>query len=302
MEERSFQIVSNQENKRLDKVLADKYNDLSRSYIQKLIKEKKVKVNNKHITKKSFSLTKGDNILISIPPPRSSKIKPEKMDLNIIFEDKDLIVLNKSPGIVVHPAPGNRDNTLVHGLLAHTEELSGINGIKRPGIVHRLDKDTSGTLIVAKNDTTHRQLVEQFKNRKIEKIYKTVIKGKLPYKSGKIDAPIGRDINNRKKMAVRKENSKKAVTRFKLIKQTDKYSFVRIKLETGRTHQIRVHFSYIGHPVVGDKKYGNNKSNVSRQLLHAYKIGFFHPNSEEWKTFTAPLPEEFNTFLDKNLR
>ncbi|MFW5976495.1 MAG: RluA family pseudouridine synthase [Bacillota bacterium] len=299
MEERNFTVKKGDNNKRIDKFLAQKNNDLSRSYIQNLINNGRVEINNKNITKKSYKITNGDNITIVIPPPEDLNIKPVEMDLDVLYEDKDIIVVNKPAGLVVHPAPGNRNNTLVHGLLAHTDKLSGINGIKRPGIVHRLDKDTSGVLVVAKNDKSHRKLVDQFKKRKVKKIYKTVVKGKLSYKKGKIDAPIGRDPDNRKKMAVRKNNSKNAVTLFKVIEYFNNYSLVEIELKTGRTHQIRVHFAYMGHPVVGDKKYGNSKSEVKRQLLHAYKLEFLHPGLKEKKSITSPLPEEFDKFIKK---
>ncbi len=221
------------------------------------------------------------------------------MDLDILYEDQNIMVVNKPADIVVHPAPGNRSNTLVNGLLSHTDDLAGINNVKRPGIVHRLDKDTSGVLVVAKNDLSMKSLSQQFKQRKVKKIYHTILKGRLPYKSGKIEAPIGRDPYNRKKMAVRKNNSKKAITFFEIIKKYDKYSYVRVELKTGRTHQIRVHFSYINHPVVGDKKYGNGKDKVKRQLLHAYQLGFFHPEKNEWMEFEAPLPDDFTNFLKK---
>ncbi|MFW5998250.1 MAG: RluA family pseudouridine synthase [bacterium] len=300
MKTREFTINKNEKNIRLDKYLADKNDDISRSYIQKLIKENKVMVNGNIVNKKSYRLDSDDEILLKIPPLEKSKLKPVEINLDILFEDKDIIVLNKPAGLVVHPAPGHRNKTLVHGLLAHTDNLSGINGIKRPGIVHRLDKNTSGTLVVAKNDQTHRNLVKQFKQREITKIYKTIVKGKLSYKKGKIDAPIGRDPNDRKKMAVRKNNSKNAISFFKVIKYFNNYTLVEVNLKTGRTHQIRVHFSYLGHPVVGDEKYGNNKENFQRQLLHAYKLEFFHPGLKKKMSFTAPLPDEFTLFMKKN--
>ena len=298
MKEENFIIELEHEGKRLDKFLADKYQKYSRTYIQKLIDINKITVNGNKI-KKSYEVVKGDKVSVIIPPPKKPDIKPVAMELDIIFEDENIIVINKPSGLVVHPAPGNWNNTLVNGLLAYTDDLSGINGIKRPGIVHRLDKDTSGVMIVAKNNNSHQSLAEQFKKRKVKKVYHTIVKGVLPYESGKIDAPIGRDPDNRKKMAVKKNNSKKAVTSFKLLEKRDNFSYVQIQLLTGRTHQIRVHFSYIGHPVVGDKKYGNNNNQVSRQLLHAREIGINHPVSGKWKTFLAPIPSDFNEFWNQ---
>ena len=281
---------------RLDKLLADKLKNRSRSFIQKLIKKNKIKVNGKQV-KKSYKLKNGDKITVKIPPARKPEVKAVEMDLDIIYEDKDIIVVNKPAGLVVHPAPGNWNDTLVSGLLAHTDDLSGIGGVKRPGIVHRLDKNTSGTIVVAKNDETHKNLSNQFKKREVEKIYHAVVKGSIKYNSGKIDAPIGRDPDNRKKMAVIKKNSKKAITKFRLIKKIDNYSYLEIDLKTGRTHQIRVHFSYIGHPVVGDDKYGKNNNGISGQLLHAYKLGFKHPGQNKWVEFKAELPPQFQEFI-----
>ncbi len=299
MENIKIKVKENDKNIRLDKFLSNKLQDLSRSYLQKLLKKNYIKVNHEKV-KKSYKISVGDDILVKIPPPEKTDIKPKKMDLDIIYEDQNIIVINKPAGLVVHPAPGNWNNTLVNGLLAYTDDLSGISGEKRPGIVHRLDKETSGVLVVAKDDQSHKNLSEQFKQRKVEKIYKTVVKGIVPHKSGKIKAPIGRDPDNRKKMAVTKKNSKKAITRFKLLEKQNNYSLLQILLKTGRTHQIRVHMSYYGYPVVGDEKYGNNKEKLSSQLLHAYKLGLFHPVREEWIVFKAPLPLEFKNFIQKN--
>lgn len=297
--ERKTYNITNKEI-RVDKFLSDQNNNLSRSYIKTLIDEGRVFVNDK-LTRGSYKLKKGDTVELLIPSPVDMDLKATPMELDIIYEDEDLIVVNKPPGLVVHPAPGNRDNTLVNALLAYTDKLSGINGVKRPGIVHRIDKDTSGVLVIARNDNSHRQLVSQFKNRETMKIYRTLIKGKLPYERGKIDAPIGRNSRERKKMAVVQSNSKKAVTLFEVLEYLGDYTYVEVKLETGRTHQIRVHFSYLGYPILGDEKYGrsSNKLGVERQLLHAYKLGLNHPSTNKWMEFTAAIPADFESILNK---
>lgn len=283
---------------RLDKFLNEVNPDFSRSYLQKLIEKGMVSVDGKAV-RRSHRVKKGNNIILTIPEPEELDLKPLDMELEIIYEDKYLIVVNKPAGLIVHPAPGNRNRTLVNALLAHTDNLSGIGGVKRPGIVHRLDKDTSGILVVAKKDKSHRELVKQFKTRKTEKIYRTIVRGNFNYEKGQIDAPIGRNPRERKKMAVVKKNSKKAVTHFQVMEQFDGYSYLEVELETGRTHQIRVHFSYLGHPVLGDKKYGrkNKLSGVKRQLLHAYRLGLFHPETREWMEFVAPIPQDFKETL-----
>lgn len=297
---KEINVSAEEKGKRLDKLLAEKIRGFSRSYIQKLIDDGMVEVNGKE-EKSSYKVKGEDLIILRVPEAREPEIKPKPMNLDIVYEDKDIILVNKPPGLVVHPVPGNWDNTLVNGLLAYTNELSGINGVKRPGIVHRLDKDTSGILLVAKNNKSHHSLVEQFKSRKVKKIYRTIVKGKLPYEQGKIDAPIGRNPNHRKKMAVTSDNSKKAITLFKVIEFYKDYTYLEIELKTGRTHQIRVHLSYLGYPILGDGKYGrkNNSIGVTRQLLHAYKIGFFHPTKDEWQEYAAPIPDDFLNILSK---
>ncbi len=301
MEKRTFTILEKNKGMRLDKFLAHKNDDLSRTYLQKLIVNKKVIVNGGKV-QNSYSLNTGDRVILSIPPPEEPEIAHCDMDLNIIYEDEDIIVLNKKAGVIVHPVPGNNKSTLVNGLLAYVDNLSGIGGVKRPGIVHRLDKDTSGALVVAKNDKSHRKLVNQFKERKVKKIYRALVKGKLSYKKGKIDAPIGRNPENRTKMAVTKKNSKKAVTLFTVKEFLGDYTLLEIELKTGRTHQIRVHFSHIGYPIVGDRKYGDSKASprVKRQLLHASKLGLYHPGSGEWSEFTAKLPADFKNFISEH--
>lgn len=298
MEEYSLKVKKKDQGKRIDKFLASEYSDLSRSFIQKLIEEEKVTVNQNNVDK-SYKIAE-DEILKIIVEEKESEIKAVEMDLDVVYEDQDIIVINKNADRVVHPAPGHHNDTIVNALLAHVDNLSAINGVKRPGIVHRLDKDTSGLLIAAKNDKAHKKLAEQFKNRTVDKYYYALIEGNLAYKKGKIDAPIGRDPNNRKKMAVRKRRSKNAVSRFKIIEEFKAYTLVEVKIETGRTHQIRVHFSYLGHPVVGDKKYGSkNTLKAKRQLLHARKLAVKHPSTGEKIVFEAELKEDFKEILNK---
>lgn len=296
MEEYSLKVDKENQGMRIDKYLAKEFDDLSRSFIQKLIKNAKIKVNGDAVDK-SYKINSGDLLEIQIEA-RESEIKAVEMELDIVYEDQDIIVINKNADRVVHPAPGHYNDTIVNAMLAHVDNLSAINGVKRPGIVHRLDKDTSGLLIVAKNDRSHKELAKQFKNRSVEKYYYALVEGNLAYKKGKIDAPIGRDPNDRKKMAVRKRHSKNAVSRFKIIEEFKNYTLVEVKIETGRTHQIRVHFSYLGHPVVGDKKYGShNKLGAERQLLHAKKLIINHPVSGEKMEFEAELKSDFKSIL-----
>jgi len=298
MEEYSLKVRKKDQGKRIDKFLASQYNDLSRSFIQKLIKEENVTVNQNKVDK-SYKIAENE-ILKIIVEEKESEIKAVEMDLDVVYEDQDIIVINKNADRVVHPAPGHHNDTIVNALLAHVDNLSAINGVKRPGIVHRLDKDTSGLLIAAKNDNAHKELAKQFKNRTVDKYYYALIEGNLAYQKGKIDAPIGRDPNNRKKMAVRKRRSKNAVSRFKIIEEFKAYTLVEVKIETGRTHQIRVHFSYLGHPVVGDKKYGSkNTLNAKRQLLHARKLAVKHPATGKKIVFEAELKEDFKGILNK---
>ena len=298
MEEYSLKVEKKDQGQRIDKFLASKYDDLSRSFIQKLIGEKKVTVNG-NIVDKSYKITENDFLKIIIEE-KESEIKAVEMNLDVVYEDQDIIVINKNADRVVHPAPGHHDDTIVNALLAHVDNLSAINGVKRPGIVHRLDKDTSGLLIVAKNDKSHKELAKQFKNRTVDKYYYALIEGNLAYEKGKIDAPIGRDPKNRKKMAVRKRRSKKAISRFRIIEEFKTHTLVEVKIETGRTHQIRVHFSYLGHPVVGDKKYGSkNTLNAKRQLLHARKLAVKHPTTGKKIVFEAELKDDFKEILNK---
>lgn len=298
MREYSLKVEKKDQDRRIDKYLAAEFGDLSRSFIQKLIIEEKITVNGAAVDK-SYQVASGELIKIVVEE-KESEIKAVEMELDIVYEDQDIIVINKNADRVVHPAPGHYDDTIVNALLAHVDNLSAINGVKRPGIVHRLDKDTSGLLIVAKNDQSHKKLAQQFKNRSVEKYYYALIEGNLAYEKGKIDAPIGRDPNDRKKMAVRKHHSKNAVSRFKIIEEFKNYTLVEVKIETGRTHQIRVHFSYLGHPVVGDKKYGSkNQLAAKRQLLHAKRLIITHPVTGEKLEFEAELKSDFEAILAK---
>jgi len=300
MPEKNYVVYKADKSLRIDKYLSKQNDNISRSYIQQLIDDNMVKVNGKN-EKSSYKLKLDDKIKLIIPQAKKPEIEPMEMELNIIYEDNDIIVINKQAGLIVHPVPGNWDNTLVNGLLAYSDDLSGINGVKRPGIVHRLDKDTSGALVVAKNDQSHRRLVKQFKKRETMKIYRTIVKGNVPHDKGTIDAPIGRDPVERKRMAVVKDNSKKAVSHFTVLERFNSHTYLEVKLETGRTHQIRVHLSYMGYPVLGDDKYGRKKPkknfNVDRQLLHAYKLGFNHPRTNKWLELKAELPEDFVKIL-----
>lgn len=292
--------VENSENVRLDAYIASKQSDLSRSNIQKLIDSGDILVNNS-IKKMSYKVQEGDVIHINVPEAREANIKPENIPIDIIYQDNDIIVVNKPKGLVVHPADGNPDGTLVNAIMAICKDgLSGIGGELRPGIVHRLDKDTSGLLIVAKNDKAHRLMSEQIKNREVRKIYIALVKGVVSENEATIDMPIGRSTKDRKKMAVRKDG-KEAVTHFKVLKRYPSYTLLEVKIDTGRTHQIRVHMAEIGHPVVGDMVYssGKNEFGVEGQMLHAKSLDFKHPITGEQMHLEAPLPKYFEDVLDK---
>lgn len=292
--------VDEDDNERLDYYLATELNEVSRSYIQKLIKENNINVNG-NIKKPSYLVREGDKIIVNLPKPKELLIEPEDIPLEIIYEDKDVVIINKSKDMVVHPAPGNYSGTLVNALLYHIDSLSSINGIIRPGIVHRLDKDTSGLLIIAKNDFSHRALSEDLKDRKIYREYIALVNNIIKNDKGTINAPLGRDPNNRKQMKVIATNSKEAITHYEVIKRYDKYTLVKVQLETGRTHQIRVHFSYINHPIVGDPVYssGKNEFNLDKQLLHARKLGFIHPRTKEYLEFECEISDDFKNVLNK---
>jgi 23S rRNA pseudouridine1911/1915/1917 synthase len=282
---------------RVDKFISDQLPDLSRTYIQDLLKSGDITVNDKNV-KPNYKVTSGDKIIVNVIEPEPLEVKPEDIPLDILYEDKDVIVINKPRGMVVHPAPGHSSGTLVNALLAHCDDLSGINGVLRPGIVHRIDKDTSGVLVAAKNDKAHRSLAEQLKNKTTHRVYQAIAHGVFEHDKGTIDAPIGRDEYDRKKMAVTHNNSKEAVTHFLVLERFKEFTFVSCKLETGRTHQIRVHLAYISHPVAGDPKYGPRKTlDINGQALHAAELGFCHPSTGEMMMFAAPLPEDMENLL-----
>jgi len=288
---------------RLDKFISDSCNDISRSLIQKLIKENLILVNNKP-SKSSYKVKKNDELSITLPEPEELKIKPEKIKLDVIYEDKDLIVINKPQGMVTHPASGIYKGTLVNALLYHCKDsLSGINGILRPGIVHRLDKDTSGLIIACKNDKSHNEIAKQFKEKKIKKYYLALVYGNVKYDKGTINKPIGRHKVHREKMAVVLDG-RQAMTHFKVLKKLDKYTLLECSLETGRTHQIRVHMSSIGHPIVGDKTYGKVVANprvCPTIMLHAYRLVFTHPKTKKEIKLEIEIPERFDEFLTCHL-
>ena len=297
-------IVVNEEDKvRLDSYIAKKDESLSRSMIQKLLEENKIIVNG-NIVKASYKVQVGDRIQIEIEPPKEVKLEAQDIPIDIIYEDDDIIVVNKPKGLVVHPANGNPDGTLVNAIMAICKDsLSGIGGELRPGIVHRLDKDTSGLLIVAKNDKAHINMSEQIKDRKVKKTYIALVRSTITENEATINMPIGRSTKDRKKMAVTK-NGKEAITHFKVLNRytTSKasYTLLEIKIDTGRTHQIRVHMAEIGHPVVGDMVYSNGKNEfgVIGQCLHAKKLEFCHPITGKEMSFEAPLPEYFENIID----
>lgn len=284
---------------RLDKYLSEN-TDYSREFIQKLIHDERVLINEKK-QKASYKVNLGDEVVINDEGfVQDMDIKPVEMDLNIVYEDDDIMVIDKPSGLVVHPGSGNYDNTLVNGLLYYTKNLSNINGEVRPGIVHRIDKDTSGLLLVAKTNKAHEILSEYFKNKKVKREYIALLNGVFKNGSATIDAPIGRDKKNREKMCVTEENSKNAVTHMKVLKRYPKNTLVSCILDTGRTHQIRVHMAYIGHPLLGDTLYGTSSPLISRQALHAYKIKFIHPINKNTLEFSAPIPADFEKII-KNI-
>ena len=294
--------VSEGEEGRLDKYLSDKLEDMTRSYLKKLISDDKAVLVNGNPAKPNYKLKPGDIIELAVPEPIELEIKAENISLDIVYEDNDMLVVNKPQGMVVHPAAGNYTGTLVNALLYHCgDSLSGINGEKRPGIVHRIDKDTSGLLLVPKNDNAHQKLSSQIKEHSLTRAYKALVHGNIKQDSGRIDAPIGRHPSDRKKMTITDKNSREAVTNFRVLERYGRYTFVECILETGRTHQIRVHMSKNGHPIVGDKTYGVKKEefNLTGQLLHAYKVGFIHPVSGEYMEFVSELPDYYMNVLDR---
>lgn len=284
---------------RIDKAIPQLYSELSRNAVQNLLEEKKILLNNK-VAKKSESVKVGDILVIEIPDPVTLSLEPQNIPLEIPYEDEHLLVVNKPKGMVVHPAAGNYDKTLVNALLHHCgDSLSGINGVIRPGIVHRIDKDTSGLLVVAKNDTAHIGLAEQIKDHSFKREYRTVIVGNIKDDKGTINLPIGRHPTDRKKQTVTDKNSREAITHYEVLERFNGFTYLKVTLETGRTHQIRVHFSHRGTPVAGDAVYGNPKKTfgLNGQCLHAAVLGFIHPVTKEYLEFSSDLPEYFSDFL-----
>lgn len=287
------------EGERVDKYLSVIFPDSSRAALQKAVEAGNALINGKPVAK-NYRLRAGDRLSFSPLAVRPLDVTPENIPLDIAYEDNDLLVVNKPKGMVVHPAPGNYDGTLVNALLYHCpDSLSGINGVLRPGIVHRIDKDTSGLLIVAKNDFAHRTLASQIAEHSFKREYRAIVTGHLKEDSGTVIAPIGRNPNDRKKMAVTDKNSKNAVTHYETIEKYVGYSYLKLRLETGRTHQIRVHMAYLGHPLAGDTVYGHppkNELSLGGQCLHAGLIGFVHPRTNEYMEFQSPLPDYFTKF------
>jgi len=321
MEKKIFNINVNADSSgyRIDKFLHSQLKKISRTRLQHLIFDGHVKLNNRVINEASKKIKKQDKIEINFPSPKETHIKPQKMFLNILYEDSDIIVINKSHGVVVHPGAGNQERTIVNGLLFHCKnKLSSVGGKLRPGIVHRIDKDTSGVIVVAKNDAAHINLSEQFSNHTIKRTYEAIVWGSLKPSSGIINENISRSVKNRQLMTVRKDKNKgkKAITNYKTLKifenvNLPKISFIECKLETGRTHQIRVHMNFKGNPILGDKSYGKTKkkfkkinpniekkiNNFNRQALHAKSLGFFHPKTEKEIFFEAARPKDFEELI-----
>lgn len=294
-----FTVEENED--RIDKLLANRLDNFTRSAIAKLISENNVLVNDK-IVSKNYKCKTGDSIVVNVPDAVMLDVIPQNIPLDIVYEDDDLLVVNKPKDMVVHPAAGNYTDTLVNALLYHCKDsLSGINGVIRPGIVHRIDKDTSGLLIVAKNDMAHLDLANQIKEHSFHRAYQAVVYGNIKEENGTVHQPIGRSPKDRKKMAVVDKNSKDAITHYEVIRRYGDFTHIRCILETGRTHQIRVHMSYIGHPLAGDSVYGPKKviTSLNGQCLHAGEIGFVHPRTKEYMEFKSDLPDYFVSFLNK---
>lgn len=293
-----FEVSECQQGERLDVFLANSMSEVSRSNIQRLIASGQVTVNDKMV-KTNYKIKVCDHIAVSISEARSPEVMAEDIAIDVLYEDDDVIVINKSRGMVVHPATGNYSGTLVNALLEHCDDLSGINGVARPGIVHRLDKDTSGVMVVAKSDRAHVSLAQQIKDRTASRRYLAIVHGNIKEEQGIIKAPIGRHLSDRKKMAVVFTNSKEAITKFRVMERFGAYTLVECKLLTGRTHQIRVHMAYIGHPVVGDPKYGPERGHfaIVGQALHSTELTIHHPVTGETMVFSAPLPDDMRTIL-----
>lgn len=295
-------VVEKYDGMRIDKYLSDALEDLSRSYLQKLITEERILVLKKPV-KANFKVKTGQEVILYLPEPKEAEIAAEDIPIDIIYEDSDIIVINKHKGLVVHPAAGHDTGTLVNALLYHCKgQLSGINGIMRPGIVHRIDRDTTGVLVACKNDMAHRFIADQLKVHSITRRYQAIVYNSFKTDSGRVEAPIGRHPKDRKKMAVNRVNGKDATTNYRLIENLgNRYAFIECSLETGRTHQIRVHMASIHHPLLGDTVYGPDKDpfHLEGQALHAGVLGFIHPSTREYVEFSAPLPRYFTGLLEK---
>ena len=295
----NFKVEESSINIRLDKYLSEKCPDKSRTFLAKLIDEGEVKVNDK-VVKASYKLSLGDVVDINIPEDKPLEVNAEDIPLDIVYEDQDILIINKPQGLVVHPAPGHYEHTLVNATLNHCTDLSGINGVIRPGIVHRIDKDTSGLICIAKNDEAHHFLSDQLKDHTMNREYYALVKGVIKENHGKIDLPIGRSRADRKKMAVNKENGKPAITYFDVLERYKDHTLIKCKLVTGRTHQIRVHMAYIDHPVEGDPLYNKRNAHLltdNGQLLVAYKLNLIHPRTKKEVSFEIPLPSYFKDVI-----
>ena len=300
MKEFSYHISPEEEEERIDKWICNTLESISRSYVQKIIKENLVFVNDKP-QKASYRIKADDEIRFQIPDAAKPQIPAENIPLSILYEDDDILIVDKPKGMVVHPAPGHYSGTLVNAIMFHCKDnLSGIGGVMRPGIVHRIDKDTTGSLVICKNDMSHQHIAAQLKEHSITRKYRAIVHGVIKEEEGCVDAPIGRDTKDRKKMAINEQNGKPAVTHYKVLGTCKEYSYLECQLETGRTHQIRVHMSSIGHPLLGDMVYGGRKSNfhLEGQTLHAMTIGLIHPTNGEYLEVEAPLPEYFVHLLE----
>ena len=301
METLEFNVDASANNIRIARYLADQCPEHSRSYIQKLLKEEQVLVNGR-VIKANYKTQSGDYIEFHIPDPEVLDILPENIPLDILYEDDYVLVVNKPKDMVVHPSAGHTSGTLVNAVMAHCgEHLSGINGVLRPGIVHRIDKDTTGALLICKDDVVHRDLAEQLKEHSIKRRYRAVVQGNLKEDEGTVNAPVGRHPTDRKKMAIKHKNGKEAITHYKVLERFGQATYIECRLETGRTHQIRVHMASLGHPLLGDTVYGSSKNpyHLQGQALHAMILGFVHPITGEYLEFEAPLPEYFSKLLEK---